>query len=268
MFKLSISNIAWGVEHDAEMYRNLHHVGFKGLEIAPTRIFPGKPYDKLSEAKAWATELKVKYGLEISSMQSIWFGHQEKIFGTKEERRVLADYTKKAIDFAEVIGCPNLVFGNPRNRDTDNISGNYLIAIEFFKEIGDYAKDHNTCIAIEANPTIYNTRFINTTDQAVEMAYKSGSDGVKVNIDLGTIIYNEEDINYLMQISEFINHVHVSEPGLISIRRRSLHTQLFSVLSSIGYDKYISIEMSKQQDLNVVKDNILYIKSIQDEKNN
>ena len=88
-------------------------------------------------------------------MQSIWYGHQEKIFGSKEERRVLVKYTKKAIDFAEIIGCKNLVFGNPKNRDTDDVLGNYPTAIDFFREIGDYALEHHTTIAIEPNPTIY-----------------------------------------------------------------------------------------------------------------
>ena len=87
--KLSISNIAWTAENDAEMYQFLQKSGYQGLEIAPTRIFPEAPYDKLAEAKEWAWELKEKYGLEIPSMQSIWYGHQEKIFGSKEERNIL-----------------------------------------------------------------------------------------------------------------------------------------------------------------------------------
>lgn len=253
MIKLSISNIAWVSEHDTEMYQFLNDAGFQGLEIAPTRIFPESPYDKLTEAKAWASELKEKYGLEVPSMQSIWYGHQEKIFGTKDDRKVLIDYTKKAINFAEAIGCKNLVFGNPKNRDTDDVPGNYPIAIDFFREIGDYALEHNTTIAIEANPVIYNTHFLNTTEQAVEMAYKCGSEGVKVNVDLGTIIYNEEDIKYLKIIPEYINHVHISEPGLRSIEHRAMHGLLFSLLRDIGYERYVSIEMGNREDISEVQ---------------
>ena len=259
--KLSISNIAWDAEHDEEMCQFLMDAGYNGLEIAPTRIFPEAPYDHLSEAKDWACQLNEGYGLEIPSMQSIWYGHQEKIFGTKEERQVLIEYTKKAVNFAEVIGCGNLVFGNPRNRDTEDVAGNYSTAIEFFREIGDYALEHNTVIAIEANPVIYNTHFLNTTEQAVEMAYKSGSEGVKVNIDLGTIIYNEESIDYLKQIPEYINHVHISEPGLIPIQTRKLHNRLFSVLSGINYEGYVSIEMGNKCDIEMVKGILNYIKS-------
>lgn len=259
MIKLSISNIAWVVELDAEMYQFLNETGLQGVEIAPTRIFPETPYDKLSEAKVWASDLKEKYGLEVPSMQSIWYGHQEKVFGSKEERKILIDYTKNAIDFAEVIGCKNLVFGNPKNRDTDDVPGNYPIAIDFFREIGDYALEHHTTIAIEANPVIYNTHFLNTTEQAVEMAYKCGSEGVKVNVDLGTIIYNGEKINFLKQIPEYINHVHISEPGLNIIEKRNLHNELFNILHEIGYDRYVSIEMGNKGELEIVKNVVNYI---------
>ena len=263
----SISNIAWGAEHDVEMYQFLKETGYNGLEIAPTRVFPEAPYDHLSEAKDWAQELKEKYDLVIPSMQSIWYGHQEKIFGTKEERKILIDYTKKAIDFAEVIGCGNLVFGNPKNRDTEDVAGNYPTAIEFFREIGDYALEHNTVIAIVANPVIYNTHFLNRTEQAVEMAYKSSSEGVKVNVDLGTIIYDEEDINYLKQVPEYINHVHISEPGLVLIEKRELHNSLFKLLKVMGYERFVSIEMGNKGDLDAVKGIVKYIHAIAHETN-
>ena len=43
-------------------------------------------------------------------MQSIWFRRQEMLFGTEEERKVLVDYTKKAIDFAAAVGCEMVCF--------------------------------------------------------------------------------------------------------------------------------------------------------------
>lgn len=258
--KLSISNIAWAAEHDTDMYSFLQESRFDGLEVAPTRIYPEAPYDKLSEAKEWAESLKKNYGLVVPSMQSIWYGHTEKIFGDKKDRQILIDYTKKAVLFAEAIGCGNLVFGNPKNRDTEDVAAVMPIAIDFFKEIGDYATEHNTVIALEPNPTIYNTHFMNYTEQAVEMAYKSSSAGIKVNVDLGTIIYNEEHVNYLKQIPEYINHVHISEPGLNLIENRELHKQLCVVLNEIGYNRFVSIEMGNKGDLQKVKDICNYVK--------
>lgn len=260
--KLSISNIAWTAENDVEMYSFLHRVGFGGVEIAPTRIFPDDPYEKLLEAKKWAMDLNLKYNLTVSSMQSIWYGHTEKIFESEKERKLLVDYTKKAIDFAEVIGCKNLVFGNPKNRNISDLRLYIPIAIDFFKELGEYAKEHNTVIALEPNPIIYNTNFMNYTKEAVDMASKIDSDGIKVNIDLGAIIYNEEDINYLKQIPEFINHIHISEPSLNLIKTRNIHKDLFKILASINYDRFVSIEMGNKNNIEQVKDIVKYVKSI------
>ena len=107
--KLSISNIGWAAEQDAEVYDLMKRFSFSGLEIAPTRIFPENPYEKLDAAREWAQMLKQQHGFCIPSMQSIWFGRQERIFGTADEREILLDYTKKAIDFAAAIDCKNLV---------------------------------------------------------------------------------------------------------------------------------------------------------------
>lgn len=262
MVKLSISNIAWAVEHDTEMYRYLRDNGYQGLEIAPTRVFPDHPYNRIEEARGWALKLKEEYRLGISSMQSVWYGRQENIFGSVNERKILIEYTKQAICFAEAIGCGNLVFGCPRNRDTNDVAGCMPMAIPFFRELGDFALEHHTVVALEANPVIYNTRFMNTTEQAVEMACKSGSEGIKVNIDLGTIIYNKENIEYLYQVSEYINHVHISEPGLDIIRSGRLIRQTMKLLEEIGYDRFVSIEMKNGGDIEMVKTVMRYINGL------
>ena len=255
MVKLSISNIAWGKDSDTKILASLKRCGYKGLEIAPTRVFVDSPYSHLQEAKRWRDSIAENYDLDISSMQSIWYGHKEKLFGTTEERKILLDY-------AEAIGCHNLVFGCPVNRDTDHIIDAYPIAIVFFRELGDYALEHNTVIAIEPNPVIYNTRFINTTEQAVELVYKVDSKGIRVNVDLGTILYNEEDLRYLYQIPEYINHVHISEPGLKVIEKRDMHQLLLQILKDIDYPNYVSIEMANTNNDESVLNVIKYLNSL------
>ena len=50
---LSISNIAWTSEYDQQVYEYIKKAGFLGLEIAPTRLFPDKPYEKKTEAREY-----------------------------------------------------------------------------------------------------------------------------------------------------------------------------------------------------------------------
>ena len=258
---ISISNIAWTAEHDEYIYEELKKQGISGLEIAPTRIFPNEPYSKLNEAKRFAKNIKEKYGLNISSIQSIWYGRTEKIWGSLEEREQLIDYTKKAIDFAAEIKCNNLVFGCPRNRIIPK-DGDRAIAINFFKELGDYAYTNSTCIGMEANPPIYNTNFINTTSEAIELIKEVGSKGFKLNLDIGTMIFNEEDISILNENVELINHVHISEPGLKLIEKREIHHQIKEILIKHNYRGYISIEMKNMNDTIKVLEIIEYVKGV------
>lgn len=259
--KLSISNIAWAAENDEYMYKYLAEEGIKGLEIAPTRIYCEAPYEKLYEAKVFADRLKAEYGLEISSMQSIWYGRAENMFSSSEERQALISYTKKAIDFAHVIGCNNLVFGCPKNRNITSMD-QYCIAVEFFATLGEYAESKNTVIAIEPNPTIYNTNFINTTEQAFELVKEINSPGIMVNLDLGTVIHNNECMQNIYKNISLVNHIHISEPYLEKIQERDLHKALEKALKSMDYDKYVSIEMKYLNDSISVKDTIKYVKGI------
>lgn len=259
--KLAISNIAWDQKNDKEIYCYMRQLGIEGLEIAPTRVFPDNPYERLEEAKIWKRDLALNYGFEIPSMQSIWYGRQEKLFGNNEERQILIDYTKKAIDFAEAIGCKNLVFGCPKNRNVSD-GQNSLQAVPFFKEIGDYAYLHHTVIGMEANPTIYNTNYINDTVAAIDLIKQINSKGFLLNLDLGTMIQNKEEIKELEGNVSLINHVHISEPGLKPIEERILHKELYNLLSSETYNGFISIEMGKVDNVNVLKTKIEYVRSI------
>lgn len=258
---LSISNIGWSVEQDSEVYKLMQEYGFSGLEIAPTRIFPEKPYDKLDAAKKWGEDLKKQYGFSVSSMQSIWYGRQEKIFGSKEEFNTLVEYTKKAIDFASIIGCRNLVFGCPRNRNLMD-GANAETGIKFFKEIGDYAASKGTVIGMEANPPIYNTNYINCTFSAIELIKEVDSVGFKLNFDMGTMIHNQEDVIELVGNVGLINHVHISEPGLKPIERRKIHTELKDILLSEKYQGYVSIEMGKVDDIVKLEEVMKYVQKV------
>ena len=265
--KLAISNIAWTAEQDRDMYAKLQQYGFDGLEIAPTRIFPDKPYEHNEEAADFVEQLKKNYGLSIPSMQSIWFGQTDNIFAGEEARQRLLDYTKQAILFAEAIQCNNLVFGCPRNRNIPETQTKaeylayYETAVNFFSELAVFSQQHNTVLAMEANPPIYNTNFINGTNDALDIVRTVNHPGFAINLDIGTMIHNEEDTKSidLEHILPYVNHIHISEPGLKPLERRKLHQEVRDVLQDFDYQKYVSIEMGKQNDASIVDGCIQYI---------
>lgn len=258
---LSISNIGWTEEQDRQVYEMMSKYDISGLEIAPTRIFTEKPYEKLEEAKTWAKKIKSTYGFCISSMQSIWYGREERIFGTEEEYKFLVEYSKKAVDFAVAIDCKNLVFGCPRNRSIPD-NADTSIGIRFFKEIGEYAVNKGTVIGMEANPPIYNTNYINDTISAFALIEKVNSEGFKLNLDIGTMIYNQECVEKLREKVHLINHIHVSEPNLKPIEKRKIHEDLYQLLLDEKYQGFVSIEMGRVTDTAILEETINYVRSV------
>lgn len=241
--RLSASNIAWQAEKDESMYALLGELGFEGLEIAPSRLFGPAPYDRAEDAAAWAEDLRARHDLVVSSMQSIWYGRSEEVFGEAEGREALLSYTREAILFAEAVGCGNLVFGCPRNR---RVAGrDSSVAVPFFRELGDFAHEHHTVLALEANPPIYDTDYLNATADALALAREVASPGLLVNLDLGTMVQNGErvaDVDLSL-----VNHVHVSEPHLAVIdrsdERLAFHREVARALRSAGYEGFVSLEM-------------------------
>lgn len=259
--KLSISNIAWDISKDDEIYILMKKYGYIGLEIAPTRIVSTEqPYSKENITKA--KQILENTGFEIPSAQSILYGKNEKLFGSEEERARLLNYLYKAIDYAEAVNCNNLVFGSPKNRVINDIAKEYNIAVDFFNKAGNYASNKNVIIAIEANPKIYGTNFINDTYAAFQFVKDINNTAIKINYDLGTVIENNENINDIEKFIEEINHIHISEPYLELIKERNIHKKLFNILKSNNYEKYISIEMKKQDNILDVKNTLKYISGI------
>lgn len=259
--KLSISNIAWDPENNEKIYQLMKKYNYEGLEIAPTKIFCKNPYEKLEKSREWKEKLHAKHNLRISSMQSIWYGREERLFGTDEERKKLQSYTEKAIDFASVIECKNLVFGSPKNRKLKK-NENIDKALDFFKSIGEYAFRNNTVIGMEANPIIYNTNYINDTKSALELIKKVNSKGFLLNLDVGTVISNDENIEEIIGKVKYINHVHISEPWLKIIEKREIHKKLKSILKNENYQGFVSIEMAKVEKIEEVEKVMEYVREV------
>ena len=238
---LSFSNIGWAAEDDERMYEALAALGFAALEIAPPRFIGEEPYAKAGEAREKARGIRERYGLGVCSMQSIWFKRSEAICGSSDERAALLGYTRQALEFADAVGCRNLVFGCPKNRKIEK-EGDEAVLFDFFREICAEAASHGCVIAVEANPPIYGTNFLNDTPSAAAFARRLGA-GAALNLDFGTVIYNKEKLTLLGNNLDIISHIHISEPELAPIERRNEHRELAAILREGGYRGFVSAEM-------------------------
>lgn len=257
--ELSISNIAWINDDKDFVYAFLKKEGIKSIEIAPSAIIDD-PYNNISQAK----EIIDKTGFKVCSMQSVLFKRTESIFQDDFNMNIILQYMYKCIDFARAVNCKNLVFGSPKNRNVNN-EEEYQRSLFFFSKLNDYLKDKDIYIALEANPAIYGTNFINTTAELFSYLRKLNKSNIKANLDLGTIIVNNEDLSVVKDNWDLIYHVHISEPYLKLIEKREVHKKLFKMLKANHYHKYISIEMKAQDNVSDIFNTVKYLKGIADE---
>lgn len=262
--KLCISNIAWGQANDEQMYKVCSEMGYDGIEIAPTRIFPENPYEHIEDASRWARNIAERYGMKVYSCQSIWYGRNENIFESEKDRECLLEYSKKMFSFAEAVGADNIVFGCPKNRNgyEKNSEFNGRIAVEFFGKIAESASEHGITISVEANPAIYGTDFLNTTEESLKFVNRMEVDSIKLNFDTGALFYNQERLEVINGYENKIGHVHISEPQLVKIAVRKEHQEIYNILKRYNYGKAVSIEMKKQNRLEDIYEVMRYIRDI------
>lgn len=242
--KLAVSNLAWDVEASEVMYERMKRCGFTGLEIAPTKFFPQEPYsdEHILGARTLADVLKKAFGLSIVSMQSIWYGRSESIFGSDEDRAALLGYTARAADFAAAAGCGNLVFGCPSNRNQPE-GADIALAEEFFRAAGDAVQQRGVVLSIEPNPPLYGTNFLNTTQECASFLRRLRHPALRMNVDVGTLIQNGEDVQAVADDLDLVGHVHISRPNLQPVEGLALHRRLAAVLREGGYRGWVSVEM-------------------------
>jgi sugar phosphate isomerase/epimerase len=243
--KLAASNIAWTPDDNFEAYSALAEAGFSGLEVAPTRFVPEVPYSakNLQKAQDFAEVAFNQATLRICSVQSIWFGRDEQIFGSQSERDFLLAHTRGAIDFAVALGSPHIVFGSPKNRKRKD-SQDVGIGHEFLAACSYYAETKGVTIGLEASPKSYGANYITSTFEALLLVQSINSPSLKINLDLGAVIENREPISELASVLPFTSHVHVSEPHLRAVVDRAEHDELRRILTDGGYSGWVSLEMA------------------------
>jgi len=257
--KFAISNIAWKAEEDEKVYEIMGQYGFAGLEIAPNRIWD-TPLEATNEEIRRFKEQMHSKGISIVSLQALHFGHPElTVFENAETRKKTLEHTKRCIELAGKLEAQALVFGSPKNRrinDMDYAEAE-AIATDFFNELGNHAKAHNTALCIEPNPRDYGADFLTRTEEADNLVKKINSDGLRINLDTSTMTLNKED--YEKEISHAfprIGHFHISEPmlELVSGQKDNSHHKIIAgTLKKLNYEGWVSIEMkSGLNDSNVV----------------
>lgn len=244
---LCVSNICIKKTSHLQFACLLKLYGIKHVQIAPTTLIKNWGDLSLIDLSTFTNQ-----GLNVYSLQSITYTLNElNIFN--ETANELLKHIKKVIDFAELNKVKNIVFGCPRNRRLPNVNYNdndENMFISFFKDVGDYLVDKNINVCIEPNSKKYNCNYINTIKEAGEIVKKINNPNVRMMIDIGNLIMENDNIDDIYNYIDLIYNVDISQENMIDFTNPDcLNMQLKNILKNINYNKKINLEMIINNDL-------------------
>lgn len=255
--RLSISNIAWKADEDELVIPVLQKMGLTEIEIAPTKFWE-KPLQVTDSEVNDLKDVWSDKGISFVAMQSLLFGQNRlNLFSTNDSRQEMIHYLSGIISLAGKLGVKALVFGSPKNRNAGLLSlkERMEIAIPFFDQLGTFAIQAGVILCIEANPVQYGCDFITNTDEAISLVQEVGNPGFRLHLDTGAMELNEEDVSSVIERSmPYLQHFHISEPYLNLIGTGDTkHKEMATVLRALEYDKWVSIEMKSDLQINNVE---------------
>ena len=218
--KAAVSNIAWPAEADEEALTLASRLGFSGIELAPAKVFG--PLGEVSRtALTDYREALAARGLRIPALQAILFGVDDAhLFRSDAARECLLARLTRVAEVAGALEAGACVFGAPGLRDPGDLAQETAldIAAAFFARLAPRFADHGTTLAFEANPPIYDCRFVTRTREAMALVARVDTPGFGLQLDMGTVFANEEETETVVAAARACVHCHASEPRLVSPR--------------------------------------------------
>lgn len=226
---LSISNIAWNPNLDDSIAELLNKHDVHCIDIAP-----GKYFNNLMEVET-SEILSVKHfwdmrRISIIGMQSLFYGTKGfNVFG--ETYADMLSYLGIICKTASILGARFLTFGSPKNRDRSRLSDSETLdrALSFFYKAGKIAQNHNVVLCLEPNPKEYGANFLTTTNETYNFIKMLNHPNIKLQLDVGALILNDETIKDIDMSSDMIGHIHISEPQLRPVGTNQAEHSLFSL---------------------------------------
>ena len=245
---LAASNIAWPSGGDAQAFACLRAAGFTGIEVAPTKIWPGWEGAGTEGARALAARYRSE-GFAIPALQSILFGTEgAALFGDYKARSALRSAVLRAADLAGELGAPVMVFGSPGMRRLGAVD--YPTALRdvasFLSEVAGQCRRRGTVLCIEPNPPAYGCNFITDAMQGDELACMAP--GLGLHLDAAGIELSGSSAAATASLlaGRFL-HFHASQPHLGPFGDGGTrHAATGEALRRTAYTGWVSLEMREQ----------------------
>lgn len=228
-------------DENTKIFKKFKEIGFDGVEIALEKKGDLDYEMTLNELK--------ENGLKCSSICGL-FGPDRDIRGPNKDyitNGIL--YIKDCIDACTNLEC-NLFVGpiyssvGRANLETGAAKKEqWKTAVKNLKEVCKYAEDRGVFIALEPLNR-FETDFINTCTQAINLIKDVGSNMLKIHLDTFHMnIEEKSSIQAILDASDLLHHFHASENDRGAPGTGQVHwSEIAGALKDIGYNRYIVIE--------------------------
>jgi len=245
--RVAISNIAWPSYADAEVAALLERLGVRGIEVAPTKIWPtptSAPRAEVAAYRRWWAER----GFLIVGGQALLFGRPDlSIFESAQIRQKTLAYLVQVVQLCADLGAGPLVFGSPRNRRRGAVPLHEAeqIAVDFFSALAEAALPTGATVVLEANPPAYGADFVTSAREAIAMVRRVAHQAFRLHLDTACIVMADDNVSDVVaEGRDILEHVHASEPQLAAIGTGGVdHAAFAHALREERYDGWVSVEM-------------------------
>lgn len=250
-FKYSICNESMAELRWAEQCQIISDAGYQGVEIAAfTLVKEGVGEISPSKRKEMVSTMK-SAGIECAGLHWLLAPPPKGLhFTTPDDaiRRKSIAYFNELIDFCGDLGGEVMIFGSPKQRNTQGISVDQAkkYFAEGLTEVAGHAQQRGIKILIE--PLGHrNTDVVNTLAEALELARQVDHPAIQIMFDFNNTVDETEPFDVLLRkYFQHIHHVHVQEQGgkhLGTGNAVNDYIKAFQVLKDLRYDGWVSLEV-------------------------
>ncbi len=242
----SMAELSW-----PEQCRIVGDAGYRGIEVAAytlvkqgvQEIGPAKRKEMVSVMKRAGVECVGLHWLLAPPPKGLHFTTPD----AAVRKRSIA-YLNELIDFCADLGGPRMIFGSPKQRNTQGIS------VEEAKKnfadgltaVANHAEKRHVEILIEALGKGV-TDVVNTLAEASQLASRVNHPAVQIMFDFNNTGDETEPFDVLLRKHyKRIGHVHVQEQGgkhLGTGNAVNDYVKAFQTLKDLRYDKWVSLEV-------------------------
>ena len=243
--KLSLSNIALSQYHQESELMGLHDLGFLGLEVAPSRVWPNTWNSLTGGAINKYRKLVQRAELNVVGLHSLFFDQKALgLFTTGDQRLKTLDFLVHLSKVCRDLGGKTMIYGGGRWRGTKSLDLAKKLAIDFVSELIPRIESHGTILCFEPLGT-RDSDFVNSITDSIELVKYFNHSSFRVQIDAKGLVENEElSAATFYNAKPYLVHVHVNEPDLgeLGVSGKISNLQIANYLKEIGYSDYVSLE--------------------------